>query len=444
MIVPQGKIRLIHCPLTLDNKNQLYFKNEQEQYDYFSSLDGVELDSSTYVRRDNVIRFNDYPENIMDYNYCMYQNTGYSTKWFYAFVTRKEYVNDNMCYVYIETDSFQTWHLRMYFKPTFIEREMIENDVIGANLIPENVETGEHIPQQTFAPANFEPVYIVAYADDDYGHTYNGIFSGIKYYAYSDISILRGFLIQIKQAGKDNLIQTIFTVPKMAFYPLNEFNGPIDDDIKATPYTFELPSRPTSLMGYTPKNNKLLTYPFTYVTFNQGGNVYRFEDFQSGKPKFKAYCELNINPEIKMLPFNYLGFPNEIKYNVATLTGYPTISWSVETYNVWLAQNTEFINLRMQQATQDLGFSKQNNMLDAINLMGGTTSSLINSMGNPNQNTGNAISSGINSITNAGIGAGKILLNNKQAQSNYDFLVKNQVAEMKYHSILPDERTLWR
>lgn len=200
MIVPQGKIRLVHCPLTLDNKNQITFSNTQAQLDYFLSLDHVDLDSSTYVRRDNYIRFNDFPENIMDYNYCMYQNNGYSGRWFFAFVTRKEYINDNMCYVYLQTDSFQTWQFNMNFKPSFVEREMILDDSIGNNLVPEGLETGEHTPQLYYSTGHLNPVYIVAYAEDEFGHRYNGIFSGIQYYAFSDEGQLRGFLIQVKLA----------------------------------------------------------------------------------------------------------------------------------------------------------------------------------------------------------------------------------------------------
>lgn len=66
------------------------------------------------------------------------------------------------------------------------------------------------------------PWYIVAYAEDTYGYKYNGIYSGIQFYAFSDDSALRGFLIQINQAGKTDYILNIFTVPKLAFYPLSQ------------------------------------------------------------------------------------------------------------------------------------------------------------------------------------------------------------------------------
>lgn len=55
----------------------------------------------------------------------MYQNEAYSDKWFYAFITKMEYVNNNMTRIEIATDVWQTWQFDITFKESFIEREMI-------------------------------------------------------------------------------------------------------------------------------------------------------------------------------------------------------------------------------------------------------------------------------------------------------------------------------
>lgn len=47
--------------------------------------------------------------------------------------------------------------------------------------------------------------------------------------------------------------------------------------------------KPTKIDGYTPKNKKLLTYPYTmlYVSTRNGkGAVYRFEFFENNEIKF--------------------------------------------------------------------------------------------------------------------------------------------------------------
>ena len=64
-------------------------------------------------------------DDLIGYNYVMYQNTHYSNKWFYAFITGMEYLNDNTTKITIVTDPFQTWQFDITFKQCFVEREMI-------------------------------------------------------------------------------------------------------------------------------------------------------------------------------------------------------------------------------------------------------------------------------------------------------------------------------
>lgn len=73
----------------------------------------------------------------------MYQNESYNDKWFYAFITKMEYVNTNMTRIEIITDVWQTWQFDIEFKESFIEREMINvsDDIPGSNLLPEGLET---------------------------------------------------------------------------------------------------------------------------------------------------------------------------------------------------------------------------------------------------------------------------------------------------------------
>lgn len=232
----------------------------------------------------------------------------------------------------------------------------------GANLIPENFETGEYKVGGTAEIDDLEPWYIVAYAEDTFGFSYNGIYSGINYYAYSDWMALRGFLLQVKQAGKDNFILTIFTIPKLALYPLEQITEALDHDIKATPRPVTLNGTPTQLDGYTPKNNKLRTYPYCYVGFNPNGGtgkIYRYEDFTNGIPQFNMISEINPNPQVAVIPQNYRGANGDSLADIGVISGYPTISWSVDVYNVWLSQNRDFINLKMENLAENRNFDQR-------------------------------------------------------------------------------------
>ena len=125
-IRPQTELYLLKCPIQLSNKHQLTFANKDEQINYFKSLPYLEVDEISYVRKDNYIRFNSHIDNLLEYNYCIYQNENYSNKWFFAFIVNMEYVNDNCTFIYIKQDVFQTWQFDIQYLQSFVEREMID------------------------------------------------------------------------------------------------------------------------------------------------------------------------------------------------------------------------------------------------------------------------------------------------------------------------------
>lgn len=77
----------------------------------------------------------------------MYQNENYGNKWFYAYITNMEYENDGLTNITISTDVWQTWQFDINFKNSFVEREHVNNDTIGANTIDENLNVGEVIEE---------------------------------------------------------------------------------------------------------------------------------------------------------------------------------------------------------------------------------------------------------------------------------------------------------
>ena len=125
VVIPETDIFLIESPLQIDNKNQLTFTDATAQYNYFTSLTKLELEDATYQRKEGVLRFNGNFEDLIKYNYCMYKNSNYSNKWFYAFIIGMEYKNDNCTYIYLKTDVFQTWQFDLVYRQSYVEREMI-------------------------------------------------------------------------------------------------------------------------------------------------------------------------------------------------------------------------------------------------------------------------------------------------------------------------------
>ena len=81
-IVPNSKIILLKNPIEIDYANELTFNTATDQYNYFYSLTKLEFDKLTYQRKDNTCRIPTSNEtggitfeDLLGYNYCMYQNT---------------------------------------------------------------------------------------------------------------------------------------------------------------------------------------------------------------------------------------------------------------------------------------------------------------------------------------------------------------------------------
>ena len=295
----------------------------------------------------------------------------------------------------------------------------------GANLLPETFETGEYKVGGTAEIDDLEPWYVVAYAEDTYGFKINGVYSGIDYFVFSDANALRGWLIQIKQASKDNYIITIFTVPKLAFYPVEQIANEIDRDIIATPRPVTLSSTPSNLDGYTPRNQKLRTYPFMYVGFNPNGGsskVYRYEDFTNGTPVFNMISEVNPNPQVAVIPQNYRGSNGDSMQDIGLISGYPTVSWSADVFNVWLAQNQNILDLQKEQTTIDY---VRNSIYSAIGGNGSAVSSALE---------GDYINAGLSAVKNS---ADKNW-NFQTQQINYNNFIANQMAQIEKQKLLND------
>ena len=120
LVVPTSRIILLKNPIEIDYMNELTFSNATAQYNYFYHLPKLECDNATYQRKDEVVRFPTDPDmngvtydDLIEYNYCMYQNDKWSDKCFYAFVKNVTFDNIGMSYIELETDVWQSWMLSL-------------------------------------------------------------------------------------------------------------------------------------------------------------------------------------------------------------------------------------------------------------------------------------------------------------------------------------------
>ena len=135
MIQPSTRVHLLSgVPLVNDYKNQRTFDNANEQANYFLSKVRYSFTDFTYVRDGGYLRIPANYDRLYEINYVMFKNENYTDKWFYAFVTKREYVNTGLTYLYIELDVFQTWQFSFSLKECFVEREHGEVTLIDEGL----------------------------------------------------------------------------------------------------------------------------------------------------------------------------------------------------------------------------------------------------------------------------------------------------------------------
>lgn len=365
VIAPNTDLDLLKCPLEADNLHQLTFTNSTAQTNYFGSLPKLSATGFTYQRKDGVIRFNEDIDTIRQYNYVRYRNRNHGDKWFYAFITDMQYINDNMTAITIKTDVWQTWQFDIVYKRCFVEREHANDDTIGHNILPEPIDVGDcvingaTVDQILVPPSGSNNYRIIAavsdlapiesYIPSGFSNVpiYNNVPSGLTYVALNGAAKIANLVSIYDQASKPNAIYSIFIVPYSAIQD-NEISWDSGNNfgfLSAILGVHNIGSysmaRKSTLNGYSPRNNKLLCYPwnYCYLTNNAGGSAeFRYEDFTSGTASFTTSCAIGNGCSIKTVPQNYMG--QSTAYNFGMVGAkIPACGWNSDAYTNWLTQN---------------------------------------------------------------------------------------------------------
>lgn len=138
-------------PFDVDHENTVIFSSKQEQESYFYSVPHIELSNQSYQRVNKGIIKIAPPvlddkaiATFCDANYIAFKNVSFENKWFYAFVDRAEYINNNTVMLFYHIDVIQTYMFDWLFNQCLIEREHTTDDAFGKYTIPEGLETGPY------------------------------------------------------------------------------------------------------------------------------------------------------------------------------------------------------------------------------------------------------------------------------------------------------------
>lgn len=354
-IEPNTTIILIPtCPIDKSYENTLWFDTLADQTNYFTGAlsAGIVFQKNSYQRKDkNTLRLEANAESLYSCNYMAFRNINFGTKWFYAFIDKIEYINNNCCEITYTIDVMQTWHFDYFLERCFVEREHSETDEIGDNIVEEELATGPYVAENL--------------SDVDFG-IYNG-YEGIVWSTFAEnqgvyIDTAGMIIQQGSQPVWSGLFGTVFpftvagiqaamfwlqNVPALKVDGIVSMNvAPALSEVPA-PISVNIPKYVTlrRLGNHAIKNNKCYTYPynFLYITNNVGNEaIYRYEFFQREISNqycgFKAFADFSPNPTMVLYPTDYKGVAENLDEKI-TLNGFPQIAYNVDAFKAWLAQS---------------------------------------------------------------------------------------------------------
>lgn len=363
-IRPLTNIKLLHnCPLDPTYDHTISFRSESEQASYFSSLTKFNLTNYTYQRvRKGVARVGIECDKLYDCNYMMFQNASYGNKWFYAFISNVEYVNNECSEITFELDVMQSWYFDYDLDYCFVEREHTITDVIGEHIEPEGVDVGEYVFNDYDSIEYMVDMCVIISVVDTNDETssgtlYDGIYGGCKLWCYdsTDVQSINGKITEYIKAP-DSII-SIYMCPKILIgeIPENHLLVYGASAVKTTVTTKGITGEEL-LNGYKPKNKKLYTYPFNfYHVDNASGSelTLRYEFFKELKPIVEISGTITCPVTATLRPCGYkgsgdydeIGGYKTLNTENLQLNNYPMCSWNVDAYKAWLAQNSIPISL---------------------------------------------------------------------------------------------------
>lgn len=383
MSTPCSVIEFYKVPALSPNyRDSYYFNNATVQYNFFHSTTGIKtLSNSQFTRITNNKVKVPYPQTEMiEFNYMLIKNargnetTTPTGKSFYCFITNVEYVSDMCSLITFEVDVIQTFIVNATLKESFVERCHADSDNLNEHREPEPF-TIENYTADASATNEYDFycfVGIVAGTEISYNgqtydrttetHTYSfrgntsqiqTVYSGVEYLGF-DLNAssqsfggadLQRMINKLIIEGKTDAIVDMFAVPKCAYTDGFVYSHSVKDVITGTTgYVWNLislkPSAGTQISGYTPTNNKLYNYPYSFLRIiNAVGDTLdlKWEEFSSN-PSLEDYGSWYGGGNITSYAYGYEGISGANRNYKITLTNFPEFPFINDIYKEWKAQ----------------------------------------------------------------------------------------------------------
>lgn len=377
---PSSIIHIGRVPWDNSYRHTRTFSSAAEQSSWMAArcTQSLSEDSYTYVRMGNSIRVPFNAERLYTYNYVMYQNANYGSKWFYAFIVGINYVNENMTELELELDVMQTWYFDYTLKEGFIEREHVMHDTRYAHLVPEPEFGFNTVIEEIQTPVNMNESCIIVETNaapewrngslvgsiPRSGGMYSGVFHGAKLYSFHPAeNAIYNFLDELNGSGAADSVSNIFQFPRNCANGLHYGDASHSDRSPWDAYAIEnttsvwarsyTVNRPGSLdNGYVPRNNKMFIYPYCFTRIDDNDGHYvelKHELWNMTGDEAQQYMPILLKVPMEadstaiVTPLNYdVDFESAQGENHDYDLVFPCTakcSWTYSAYQTWSAQN---------------------------------------------------------------------------------------------------------
>lgn len=351
---PQSNIYLYeNVPLSNDYQHSIYIPADTTLHSILvNSGRNIYVGTNYSFIREGVVRIyvrNDSQlvnvEALKNCNYMSYTNgiTGFVH---YCFIFSATYINEGCLELTFEDDYIQTYVFHnkdltnFRLLPSYILRNHTSDDNIGNNIMPEPVELGEYRINKEIASKDLNDWGYVLTATQNADSTVK-ILPSLKNNVLTTLRIASGSNLEDfsyifdEYDGIREAIVSIYMCP----------NWILDNetDVSCAYETITVTPDYTSIDGYTPRNNKLYTYPYYFlsVTNNMDSDAeYRFERFrdQPNNLSFQIIGTSFPYPEVHAHPVQYNGYPFDYEDGVQ-MGNFPQVAFSESAFSRMYQQN---------------------------------------------------------------------------------------------------------
>lgn len=325
-------------PFDIGHSHIIRFTSKSAQDAYFAGKVVKSYTDFSYVRENSVVRVPEKADDLIQCNYCSFLNAGFGNKRFYAFITDIEYAANAVTRIGIEIDYVQTFITEWAIGESYVEREHVSDDAIGKHTVEENLPTGDYfaVKSMTYNAG----VGIAGYAlNTDTGGAetlINNMYVGADVLATQSPATMSNWINGYSETPEYVIMVTMCTADMAT--GLNP--SPVTRNL-----TFTRTRGAFSYQGqsYTPKNNKLYSYPYRFImvdNFDGASDIIKWEMFDTAETP-NAEFQINENlvpkPYMEIFPLDYSGEHTASGHAVA-YENFPQCIYSTDAFKAWVSQ----------------------------------------------------------------------------------------------------------